>query len=77
MTCLSLFSTDFVLDFVIGVNIFSSTPELFNIVRQHLAGLNFPITISSNLEISDVNFTTGEKDFFVVVVVCLFVCLTD
>lgn len=58
MTCL-LFSTDLGIDFVIGVNIFASTPELFNIVRQHLASLSFPFNFGSNLEISEVNFTTG------------------
>lgn len=58
MTCLLLFSTVLGFDFVIGVNIFGSTPELFNKVRQHLASLRLPLNFRG-VEISDVNFTTG------------------
>lgn len=64
MTCICLYSPVSDINIVVGVNIFASTSELFNVVRQHLATLNFPINVFGVVEIVAVNFTTGWKVFY-------------
>lgn len=58
---MSLLSSDFAFNIVIGVNFFTITPESFNIVRETLKILSFPITVDRGVELVDVNFTTGWK----------------